>query len=1168
MGPTFSRGGDVVEAVDGVLANPARLRDWIVGRRITHAAVDAATAERLFELYWPAGTALRELVVRGKRVVVPPPGLPFDVVAELPQDHEPFGLTDTQQAYWVGRGDAVELGGVGCHGYWEWDSDDLEVERFRLAWRKVLDRHPMLRAVVSPDGTQRVLADAPEHPIPVLDLRGATEAQAQQVAGQLRDELSHQVLPADRYPLWDVRLTLLPGGRARIHLGLDLLIIDAWSYFQVLMPDLISYYTDPDAELEPIGLTFREYVQATEVGSGPASVDSAQHARARDYWLERLDSLPPAPDLPRVARRPAATPSFTRRERRLPAGSWSALKARAGAGGVTPAGLVVAAFAEVLRTWSASDTFTINFPLFNRQPVHRDVDRLVGDFTTTSLLAVDKVDGTFAERARSIQRRLWADLEHRQFSGVRVGRELARRAGGVRASFPVVVTSLLGQPPRHFTTALGRNVFTSTQTPQVSLDFQVMEVEGELRYSWDSVDELFCPGLVADMFEAYRRLLDQLAADPQAWHTTQFQLVPHEQLQVRARVNATDGPVPGELLHEPLARHAGRTPAAEAVVDGGLRLTYAELSARVNRLARRLRDLGARPNTLVAIVLDKGWQQIVAAHGVLAAGAAYLPIDPCVPAARLRYLLADGQVETVLTSADVDSRLDWPGDVHRIRVDDPHWSGWSDEPLAPVQRPTDLAYVIYTSGSTGRPKGVMVDHRGAVNTIADVNRRFGIGAADSCLAVTALHHDLSVYDVFGMTAAGGKVVVAPGQPDPARWAELITTERVTFWNSVPALLELLVDGGHRLDPLRLVILAGDWIPVTLPDRLRALGSPGLCVIASGGPTESCVWSIINEVGAVDPAWASIPYGRPMTNQRYHVLDGRRLPRPVWVPGELHIESDVGLARGYWGDPERTAAKFYVEAGRRRYASGDLGRYLPDGTIEILGRDDFQVKIAGQRIELGEIEATLAEHACVDRAVVVATGAPRSLRQLQGFVTVCAEVAADELRRFAADRLPAHLVPATVTVVDSFPLTPNGKLDRAALAAASTAPAGPSSRREPTEPLDQVLAALWTDLLDTGPVGLDENFFALGGNSITATRLVARIRELFDVDIGLRTVFDAPTVAEQSAALATPAAVALAETLTCLTPDDIDRLAAPQAGTGPETGPDPPAMPVTPGTRVC
>ncbi len=313
----------------------------------------------------------------------------------------------------------------------------------------------------------------------------------------------------------------------------------------------------------------------------------------------------------------------------------------------------------------------------------------------------------------------------------------------------------------------------------------------------------------------------------------------------------------------------------------------------------------------------------------------------------------------------------------------------------------DLAYVIYTSGSTGQPKGVEISHRGAVNTILDVNRRFGVGQTDSVLALSNVNFDLSVYDVFGMLAAGGTIVVPPpaAKRDPREWARLVREHRVTVWNTVPALAHLLVDAldttaDQALGCLRVVLLSGDWIPLTLPDRLRDHGSD-MAVISLGGATEASIWSITFPIGDVEREWKSIPYGRPMANQTMHVLDGNLDPRPDWVPGDLYI-GGAGVALGYWRDPQRTASSFLDDprGGGRLYRTGDVGRYLPDGNIEFLGREDSQVKISGHRIELGEIEKTLEQHPGISAAVVTALGEDRSHKRLAGFVVADPDAVSD------------------------------------------------------------------------------------------------------------------------------------------------------------------------------
>src|SRR5581483_6026379 len=353
-----------------------------------------------------------------------------------------------------------------------------------------------------------------------------------------------------------------------------------------------------------------------------------------------------------------------------------------------------------------------------------------------------------------------------------------------------------------------------------------------------------------------------------------------------------------------------------------------------------------------------------------------LPLDPELPEERLRSLLEHGEVKHALTQSWLNRQVNWPAGMKRISVDQlPPETSVVLEP--PVQGPADLAYVIYTSGSTGTPKGVMIDHRGAVNTILDINERFAVGPLDRVLALSSLSFDLSVYDIFGLLAAGGTIVLPSAQArrDPAHWLTLLEQEHISIWNSVPALMDLAGEYLIHAQPprtrdLRLVLLSGDWIPLSLPDQVRAIW-PDARVISLGGATEASIWSILYPIGEIEPTWKSIPYCHPMRNQRFSVLNAALEACPTWVPGELFI-GGIGLAQGYWRDEARTNASFFTHprTGERLYRTGDLGRYLPTGEIEFLGREDFQVKVRGYRIELGEIEAVLNQQARVGQAIVV------------------------------------------------------------------------------------------------------------------------------------------------------------------------------------------------------
>ncbi|MFF5705188.1 amino acid adenylation domain-containing protein [Streptomyces sp. NPDC012794] len=587
------------------------------------------------------------------------------------------------------------------------------------------------------------------------------------------------------------------------------------------------------------------------------------------------------------------------------------------------------------------------------------------------------------------------------------------------------------------------------------------------------------------------------------------------------RINATDKTFPqaGETLHGLFLAQVARNPDRIAVAHGDGEIDYAGLALRATVLAAGLRARGLEPGEPVAIAMEKSWRQVVAVLAVLQAGGVFVPVDPSVPADRLRHILGHATARFALTRPGLEHAgqgLAWPEDVQVLTVDDvaPEPGDLSATEAAVTRQPDDLAYVIYTSGSTGQPKGVMISHRGAVNTVLDINDRFGIGPQDRVLAISSLSFDLAVYDIFGALAAGATVVMPEHTPvpDPDHWARVVRDRHVTVWNSVPALMELVTAAAAPGDlaSLRLVMLSGDWIRVGLPADL-AETCPKARVISLGGATEASIWSILHPIEQVDTSRPSIPYGRPMANQRFHVLDAAMERCPIGVAGSLWI-AGTGVALGYWRDEERTAHSFVVHprTGERLYRTGDRGRLLPDGDIEFLGRDDFQVKVQGFRVELGEIEAVLRRFPGVEDAVAVADKDATGAARLVAFVRTDGEPDLGALRTFAAGRLPAYMLPADLVRLQSWPLTANGKVDRMALPVPR--PAGRTEDSpEPEGALQLLLTELWAEILETDAVGVRDDFFQLGGHSLRATRLVTAFNSLFGTEVPVRAVFEASTV---------------------------------------------------------
>lgn len=918
----------------------------------------------------PRLSAWADLV--GPAVAPPEPSTSVPQAVETrPRDpDEAFALTPVQQAYLFGRSGDHALGGVGCHNYLEFDASDVDPQRLERAVRALIARHPMLRARFNADATQQVLPESPWPGLTVHDFRDLSAEDAAAAALELRDKLSHRILDVGRGEVIDILLSRLPGGVDRLHFNVDLLAVDLAS-FRVLLSDLVVLYDDPDA-LGEVGYTFAAYL------ADQADTRAAERARAKPYWQRRLPSMPGGPKLPLAVDPEAVTVQrFVRRFFDLTADQWQTLERRAGEAGLTPAAVLATAYATVLSRWSGDEHFLLSLPLFDRDlDAHPEMLRLIGDFSGLVLLEVDLSGDSFIERARTLQKQMHADIGNAAYTGVDVLRDFARADLDSPRTAPVVFSLDLSAPliPEEFAVRFGEPTWMISQTPQIWLDHQIFRTsDGSVRMVWDAVEALFPDGMLDTMMSAYETLVRDLVAGGWTSSTPEIAL-PAETLRTRASVNSSTRVMTDNLLHTRFFERARERAGRPALLWGEREaLAHDELAERALRVAGALAQRGVGPGSYVAVVAPKGASQIVAVLGVLAAGAAYVPVGVDQPAERRSRILERSGARVVL---DGSGLLD-PGEVNGAEILTIEAAERSEPLAAPVPAdPGDTAYVIFTSGSTGLPKGVELTHRAAVNTIEDINERFEVGPDDRVLAVSALDFDLSVWDIFGLLAVGGAAVLVSesGRRDAAEWLTLCRQHGVTIWNTVPALLDMLLTAAGDVPlprTMRLALLSGDWIGLDLPGRL-VRATDGRCrFISLGGATEAAIWSNSYEVTEVPAGWRSIPYGTPLRNQKFRVVDSRGRDCPDWVPGELWI-GGAGVALGYRNDPELTGARFPVVDGERWYRTGDLGRYWPDGNLEFLGRLDHQVKINGFRVELGEIESCLNAHPDVAQAVAVVT----------------------------------------------------------------------------------------------------------------------------------------------------------------------------------------------------
>ncbi|MFT3716335.1 MAG: amino acid adenylation domain-containing protein [Gordonia sp. (in: high G+C Gram-positive bacteria)] len=1014
-----------------------------------------------------------------------------------------FPLAPMQHAYWVGRSGSHALGGVAAHLYVEFDTDHpIDAPRFTEAVDALARRHPMLRARMNADGTQRIVDVHPDA-CAVHDLRSATPEEAAAELERRREHGTHRRLPVEDGGTFRAELTLLPSGGSRIHLDVDMLAADAMSY-RVLVDDLAHLYLCDD--LPALHSTYRD-LSAVRAAQPVNDADAA-------WWRDRIADLPGPPELPTVDGGEPGGARTVRLHHRIDAADWRRLSDHARNHGVTPAAAVAAAFAEAIGTHTVSPRFLLTVPMFDRHSAdpdgeHPDLEKVVGDFTSSILIGVDLSEpATLAQRAAAIRTELHEAASHGTFSGLDVLRELSRHHGEPLVS-PVVFTSALGLGEL-FSPAVndqfGSPSWIVSQGPQVLLDAQVTEVAGGLLLNWDVRVSALRDGAADAMFAYYLAALGRLIDG--RWDEPAPDPVDE---RVRAERRAAERPLPADgpfdgSLHGGFLAAAPQRADRPAVISDERVWTHAELADEARRIAGALAEAGVTRGDTVVLDLPKSGAQIAAAIGVLGAGAAYVPISPAQPPARRERIVSVAAPAAVLT----DRTAVWTGTPAAILDLDTARTHAPAEPVAVTG--DDLAYVLFTSGSTGAPKGVELPHRAPVATLIDLVDRLRLTDADRSLLVSSLEFDLSVFDVFALLAVGGAVVV-PGDDAATRtddWVRLLADHRVSVLNCVPSILGMILDLAPLPPSLREIIMGGDKVDVTLLHRVAAQ-SPHCRAAGLGGTTETAIHSTYCAADDLPEDATFVPYGTPLASVRCRVVDDLGRDRPDFVPGELWI-GGPGVAAGYRGDPGRTADRFVDHDGVRWYRTGDVLRYLPGGFLDYLGRADHMVKVRGYRIELGEVEAALLGLPAVGAAVAWSDGRDLRAAVAPAAGTRSGDVDAAQLRSALTDLLPPHMIPRTVTVLDRLPLTANGKFDRKRLAASAEAPAAGGTA--PRTPIEEVLVDLLGQLVPATEIGVDDDFLDLGVDSVLATRFIAQAREwLAAPGVSVADVFARRTVAD-------------------------------------------------------
>lgn len=1011
------------------------------------------------------------------------------LIPDPEQHYVPFPLTDIQQAYWIGRRSDLAGGGVSAQIYLEIDAHTLDIKYLQQAVNGLIARHAMLRTLINDEGLQYTLEKVPGYVIETHDLSQSPNWLLEQ-----RNHLSHHYFNANQWPLFRLSISTDYQQFYRIHFNIDGLIADAHS-LKILLDDLWNLYQGKS--LIPLSLSFRDYLIYT-ITQLPPKEESKQ------YWLKRLSYIAQAPQLP-LLNKVVSQPVFKRKSKIVPANIWGALKEQAKNHHLSPSTVLLTAFSTVLARWSEHPEFTLMLTVFNRRMVHPEVSSIVGDFTTVLPFSTSvSYHQPFIQYAKEIQDTVLDNLEHSDVGGIWILRELHKQGKG---PFPVVFTSFLSEDFDTQATPFGTIAYSLTQTPQVWLDHQVSEYQGELHFNWDYNAPLFAKKTIEDLFLAYCDLLERLAENAALWEREKLD-IGHPKLRqsLQQATHLTPVPASNMDLYSLFERHEHDD--AEALITPTQSITYKKLHDLVKQGRTVLQHYGIQIGDKVALCLPKSIEQIAAVLAILAEGACFVPLGLNQPNHRMDHILKQAQARFLLVHEEhaLQEKLItiyWTKELSQAQP--------CTTPRA-SSNPKSLAYIIFTSGSTGMPKGVQIQHQAVVPTLLAVNELVKLNTKDTILYSADLSFDLAIYDIFGAFLAKARTAI-PEAIENKNIDELASFARrasVSIWNSVPTLFHMYFglatkQKQYEIPSLRCVLLSGDWLCVKMCQQVRSQ-LPYVRLISLGGATEASIWSIYYPIDKVDPHWQSIPYGTALPGQQVLVYNNQMELCPPLVSGNLYI-AGVGLSLGYTNDPTMNSKKFIEHQGIRLYDTGDRGRYLPDFSVEFLGRRDNQVKIQGYRIELGEIEHQLKMSPAIKEAIVLASGKPREEKTLVAYIE-CYDVQQNleelNLAEYLTHYLPFYMIPRCFIKQEYWPLNSNGKIDRKQLPEPQTT----SIIKQPIKEtaVKEQLRTIIQSILKINDLEDEKEFLTLGANSIDLVLISNRLQEQFGFSPGMSEMF--------------------------------------------------------------
>lgn len=1001
-------------------------------------------------------------------------------------------LTSIQRAYLNGVNDKFELSSYNAHYYFD-ITTEISKENMESSINKIIDRHEAFRTVFNKDQTQTILDEHKYYNIDYLDISYLNKEKIDKQIKSLRAELSHKSYDNYDWPLFCIKMRKINEKESVLFVSINLLICDGDS-LNIFFLELAKFAKE-DINLPKLEYSYIDYIDEYE-NYKKTNNDLEEDKK---YWDEKVKSFSKFPKLPfkkdiSLCKNYIAKRKNTIIQREI----WQEIKLECKKRRISPSALLLALYSKVLAKWSNQNQALINMTLFERLPFNKEVSNIIGDFTKLAAIQTKIKNQNIWDFALEIESEVLEILDHISVDGDYIIKAIANNNNEIgKAVLPIVFTCILFDYEKNWFDEFGKLNYAISQTPQVLLDNQIIEMNKELNISWDYVEDLFEDITINRMFNEFIYEINTVLKDSKEDKT----------LEIWKKYNNTKEDIKKDTLHYLFIKNAIKNPKEIAVIDNDISYSYEYLNKESDKVLKYLVDNNCYNNSSkVAVLAERNIKSIIIILGILKAGAAYVPIDIEFPKDRVEYILKDSNCGILLDSTIFDEKIKYIKDYENINY---------------IYNVSSLAYIIYTSGSTGNPKGVLIKHSAACNTIIDINRKINLNKEDKIIGISSLCFDLSVYDLFGTFQKSASLVIVKDQRDMAGIINLVNKHNITIWNSVPVICSLFSEyiNNHNIkmtNSIRQFLISGDWIPLQLPNSLYDIFSNSK-IFSLGGATEASIWSIYYPIKNIKDDWKSIPYGLPLANQNMYVLDKNKNLCEFNVKGDIYI-GGVGLASGYINDPIKTKKAFiYHKTLGMIYKTGDLGRFKEDGYIEFCGREDNQVKIRGHRIELDEINKEILKFCNIDNSVVFINNEDDKFKnnEIKAFVlnNENKDIDVNDLKNRLEAKLPKYMIPKKIIQIPELLLTKNGKVDRKALVQKYISKVKNDISKKEIESDYKDLINIWQEIFELEDINLEDDFFSLGGDSIILMKMIDRINLNYNIEIELEDILESANIKE-------------------------------------------------------